>query len=218
WLYKVNERVVGYGIAGVSGKADSQKQSFYETVPELEGKQFLLFLSRIHPKKGCDLLIEAFAKISAKYPNCHLVMAGPDQVGLRSQLESLCQQAGVSDKIHWTGMISGDVKWGAFRAADAFALPSHQENFGIVVAEALSCGTPVLLTNKVNIWREVADEKAGLVENDDLSGIKLLLDTFLGLPEEEICAMKYKARSCFEKYFKIKHAATTLVETLEELV
>ena len=68
-------------------------------------------------------------------------------------------------------MLEGDLKWGALRVADALILPSHQENFGMVIAEALSVGTPVFLTNKVNLWREVVDCCAGIVSNDHQEGI-----------------------------------------------
>ena len=73
-----------------------------------------------------------------------LVIAGPDQMGWQAELINIAKQLGVHDKILWAGMLQGDLKWGAFRAADAFILPSHQENFGIVVAEALSANLPVL--------------------------------------------------------------------------
>ena len=73
-------------------------------------------------------------------------------------------------------MLQGDAKWGAFYAAEVFALPSHQENFGVAVAEALACGTPVLISNKVNIWQEIAEDGVGLVEEDDLEGTTRLLE------------------------------------------
>jgi glycosyltransferase involved in cell wall biosynthesis len=76
-------------------------------------------------------------------------MAGPDQAGWQMKLEIQAEKLGISERVSWTGMLSGDLKWGAFHAADVFILPSHQENFGIVVAEALSCSLPVLISNKV---------------------------------------------------------------------
>ncbi len=218
WLYKANEQVVGYGIKGASDGAEQQTQAFFAAVPEVKNKPFLLFLSRIHPKKGCDLLIEAFSEVSEQHPQWQLVMAGPDQTGWRQKLEALCQQKGIADKVHWTGMISGDIKWGAFRAADAFILPSHSENFGIVVAEALACGTPVLITDKVNIWREVKDEKAGLIEEDDLPGIMRLLAGFLNLPKDKKRAMNKKARICFEKNFEISKTVENLLNTIKGLL
>ena len=68
-------------------------------------------------------------------------------------------------------MLTGEAKWGAFRAAEFFVLPSHQENFGIVVAEAMALSKPLLITNKVNIWREVEIDGAGIVVDDDVKGV-----------------------------------------------
>ena len=75
-------------------------------------------------------------------------MAGPDSVGWKSRLMRIAEDLGVANQIHWPGMLRGDQKWGAFHAAKAFVLPSHQENFGLIVAEAIACGKPVLTTDK----------------------------------------------------------------------
>ena len=143
----------------------------WRTLPELKGRKFILFLSRIHPKKGVDLLIQAFARHAKTFPEIDLVIAGPDQTGSKSALQKLARELGVDNRIYWPGMLSGDAKWGAFRSAEFFVLPSHQENFGIVVAEAMALSKPVLITNKVNIWREIEADGAGLVVNDDVEGI-----------------------------------------------
>ena len=134
------------------------------------GRSYLLFLSRIHPKKGCDLLLQAFAKIAPAHPKLHLIMAGPDAVGMRKHLQTIVDQAGLTDRVHWPGMLKGDAKWGAFAVSEAFVLPSHQENFGIAVAEALACGRPVLISDQVNIAPEIEADGCGIVEPDTLEG------------------------------------------------
>lgn len=224
-LYRCNEVVVNYGTARPAGDAAAQRQAFLNQFPALRHKRLLLFLSRIHVKKGCDLLIEAFAQVikhtlarhspEIDQPPLHLVIAGPDQTGWQSYLQKQSEQLGISDRITWTGMLSGDLKWGAFHAAEVFVLPSHQENFGIVVAEALACGLPVLISNKVNIWREIAADGAGLVANDDLPGTLELLQQWLGIPLEAQQDMRHQAQQSFEKRFDIQSTAASFIQAVQ---
>jgi glycosyltransferase involved in cell wall biosynthesis len=216
WPYRVKERVVSYGTCDIGGHADAQIRAFRERVSALGTRRFFLFLGRIHPKKGCDLLIEAFASVARLHPDFDLVIAGPDQVGWRNDLEALADKLCVRERIHWSGMLSGDQKWGAFRACEAFVLPSHQENFGIVVAEAMAASKPVLISNKVNIWREVTDAGAGLAENDDILGISKLLIDFIRLSEERRAAMGQAARRVFCERFEIGQVARNIVDALKE--
>jgi glycosyltransferase involved in cell wall biosynthesis len=216
WPYKCREAVVGYGTADVTGNPQEQVAAFRARLPQLGDRSFLLFLSRIHEKKGCDLLIEAFAVAAEKDPALQLVIAGPDQVGLAGSLKKTAAELGITDRIHWPGMLSGDAKWGAFHACEAFVLPSHQENFGIVVAEAMACAKPVLITNKVNIWREVEQGGGGLVVNDDQQGIQDLLARFFSLSKDERRQMSEAARATFLAHFNIDANVTTLLNVLAE--
>jgi len=210
WLYRCNEVVVSFGTTEPNGDPDSELMEFFTRHPDLIGKKLVLFIGRIHPKKGCDLLIEAFAKVLRAQPDWHLVMAGPDQVGWREKLNARANELGISSKMTWTGMLGGTMKWGALRAAEIFVLPSHQENFGIAVAEALAASVPVLISNKVNIWREIELDRAGIVSEDTLEGTCKLLQSYAGLPEEKKRAMRRAAVSCFEHRFEITKAARTL--------
>ena len=121
---------------------------------------------------------------------------------------------GLEQGVVWTGMLEGDEKWGAFRAADAFILPSHQENFGISVAEALSCGVPTLITDKVNIWSEVAGAGAGFVETDTVAGAAAMLNAWLRLDQAEKLEMRTRARSLFSSKFDISRAAQALLDVI----
>ena len=161
--YDVNAAVVGYGASKPPNLSLSELNSIYSKFPHLKGKNLFLFLSRIHPKKGVDILLEAFAEIVPSDPCLHLVIAGPDELSLRGTLDKLSESLGIFDKVTWTGMVSGSFKWSLFHLADVFCLPSHQENFGIVVAEALSVGLPVIISNQVNICNEVLAANAGIV-------------------------------------------------------
>src|SRR5262249_53953910 len=173
---------------------------------------------RIHAKKGCDLLIDAYAEVLRKEPEWHLVIAGPDQDDLKAKLMVRASEKRLHGSVTWTGMISGDVKYGALRAAEVFVLPSHQENFGIAVAEALACGTPVLITKKLNIWREVEQDRAGLVADDTLEGICSLLRTWLALPSNQKESMRVHARECFLDRFEISKSAESVLATISPFI
>ena len=214
-LYRARETVVSFGTAAPPDDAEAQRAAFLAKFPDLRDKKLLLFLSRIHVKKGADLLIEAFARVAPTDPNLHLVMAGPDQQGLQSELQAQARKLGVADRITWTGMLQGDLKWGAFRAASVFVLPSHQENFGIVVAEALACGVPVLISDKVNIWREIAADQVGWVAPDTLDGTLSNLTAWLHASDEQIEAMRIDAVRSFNERFEIGGAARSLLAVME---
>jgi glycosyltransferase involved in cell wall biosynthesis len=128
----------------------------------------------------------------------------------------LAHARGVKDRITWTGMLTGDMKWGAFHAAEVFVLPSHSENFGIVVAEALACGVAVLISDKVNIWREIVQDGAGFAEPDTLDGTVALLERWLGLTADELHQMRSRAKACFEGRFDIQQATKKLVNVIEQ--
>ena len=212
--YRAVEQVVHFGIARPTVNAESALAAFHNAFPALAGKRLLLFLSRIHAKKGCDLLIEAFGQAAARDSAIHLVMAGPDSDGLCEPLKRRAEHLGVGDRITWAGMLTGDVKWGAFGAAEAFVLPSHQENFGIAVVEALACGLPVLISNKINIWREIEADGAGLVAEDTREGTIRLLLKWLTLSDAERQEMHLAASECFRKRFDMSLAPESLLQIL----
>jgi glycosyltransferase involved in cell wall biosynthesis len=175
----------------------------------------------LHPKKGCDLVLRAYADVLANENTergWHLVMAGPDQIGWQAELQRMAKSLGIEAQVTWAGMLAGDEKWGALRVAECFLLPSHQENFGVVVAESLACGTPVLISNKINIWREITAAGAGFVAPDTLPGAVSLLRNWLDLTPEHRGAMRELSLACFEKKFEIKTATSNLLQILAGLL
>ena len=190
------------------GDAAEQIETLYRRFPELRGRRYLLFLARIHEKKGCDLMIEAFARTADSFPGVDLVMAGPDQDGMQAQLQRRADKLGVGGRVHWPGMIGGNLKWGALRASDALILPSHQENFGVAVVESLAVGRPVLISNQVNIWPDIAGDGAGLVDDDTVEGAERLLRRWLGLSLAEQDSMSSHARTSFLARYALKCAAS----------
>jgi len=174
-------QIVPYGASPPPGDPATYRSAWATAFPHLHGVRFLLFLGRIHRKKGCDLLIDAFLKAAPLDPALHLVVAGPtspDAQRWRARLERRVAQAGLASRVHWTGPLYGDAKWGALHSCEAFLLPSHQENFGIAVAEALACARPVLLSDQVNIAPEIVREGGGRMAPDTVVGV---LDLFKAL-------------------------------------
>jgi len=221
-LYRCNEVVVNYGTAGPDVNLETARHDFLKGFPQLREKRFLLFLGRLHEKKGCELLIHSFAaswNSTRELQSMHLVMAGPSaDEGYLLHLNHLATRAfgGAKMPITFSGMLTGNLKWGAFGAADAFILPSHQENFGIAVVEALACGTPVLISNKVNIWRDIVNDGAGFADEDDRAGTIRLIERWVRTPASEREAMRSKARGCFERHFQIDGAVNSLLRILAE--
>jgi len=215
---KWNSVVVPYGIndpEDAGHNPDAQVEAFHQRFAELRSRRFLLFMARIHEKKGCDLLIEAFAKVAASVPDVDLVIAGPDQAGLQAKLQSQADKLGIAKRVHWPGMLGGDLKWGALRACEAFVLPSHQENFGIAVVEALAVGRPVLISNQVNICKEIEADQVGLVDEDTREGTVRLLRLWFGMLPAERNAMAGRARSCFIHRYAMNRAATAINRVFE---
>ena len=211
-----SEVVVGLGVHAPPLFCEEMRLAFYERCPEIKHKNYLLFLSRIHVKKGIDLLIDAYLNIKSEgYELPALVIAGPGlatSYGLQIQLQAL------KDKnIHFPGMLDGPAKWGAFYECEAFVLPSHQENFGIAVVEAMACSKPVLISDQVNIWREIEANKGGLVEKDDLEGTEGLLKNWVRLSAIEKNNMSGKARETYLANYAVEQAVKKLNHTISSI-
>jgi glycosyltransferase involved in cell wall biosynthesis len=218
-----SELNVGYGVPSPPPFEEEMKRAFEEKALAVKGEPYILFLSRIHPKKGIDLLIDAFQKIlfgnETKVESIpKLIIAGP---GAETEFGKTLQEKVkactlLSKKVIFTGMLVGDSKWGAFYGCKAFILPSHQENFGIAVAEALAAGKPVLISKQVNIWREIYAGGAGLVEEDSINGTISLLERFFSLSETEVAKMGDAATKVFEAHFAIAPAAHNMLKLIKQ--
>ncbi len=217
FLHRWRGHVVPYGASRPPGDSAALREAFFGRVPELRGERFILYLGRIHRKKGCDLLIEAFRRYAFEDPALHLVMAGPDEQGWGEELRAAVAEAGLDGRVHWPGMLKGDGKWGAFYACEVFILPSHQENFGIAVAEALGCGRAVLLADKVNIAPEIAADGAGLIEADDQAGTDALVSRWIKLPGEARARMEAQALATFHARYDMEQTARTIIRLFEEV-
>jgi glycosyltransferase involved in cell wall biosynthesis len=135
--------------------------------PELTGDTpRLLFLSRLDHKKRPDLLIEAAARLERAGQPCQLILAGPGKPAYIAELQHLALERGLARRVLFPGMVNGLTKVSLFQAADVFVLPTSQENFGIVLVEAMAAGTPVITTRGVDIWQELQSAGAVIVDQD----------------------------------------------------
>ena len=221
--YACTERVVPLGTSHPPGHIAEHHAAFAKAFPDLAARRVILFLGRLHEKKGCELLLEAFLGVLQTKPreawsSLHVMIAGPcaqpDYLKSLREIAARCEAISPGS-VSFPGMLSGDLKWGALRQAEVFVLPSHQENFGIAVVEAMACGTPVLISRPVNIWREIEASGAGFVDEDNAAGCARLLDRWLGLPEEEKLAMATRAIRSFQEKFEITRTAVSLIDTIQ---
>lgn len=210
--YCCNELVTGLGVNNSPPSGDEQSTAYFGQFPNLKNRRILLYLGRFHPKKGLDDLIRAWKKLRIKDSDI-LVLAGPIEES-NPWVNHLKKLAGTDPSIYWTGMLEGQLKWGALRTADAMILPSHQENYGMVVAEACSVGLPVYLTNKVNLWREVVDAGAGVVEKDDANGIQQLVDQWV--VSRDRSQQSKAAKQCFEERLHMDRTVQKLCKIFKQ--
>ena len=229
--------VVGLGVMQPPTYTQAMQAAFLAACPDLEARPYVRFLSRVHEKKGVDLLLKAYSSLlsnpsdsiseeivstepvevnSTQKPL--LIVAGP---GLETayglvQRETVNKSTALQSHVLFPGMLTGDAKWGAFYGCEAFVLPSHQENFGIAVVEALACGKPVLISNQVNIWREIIDDNGGLVAENTLEGTQQLLRTWQQLPQEKKSLMQQQAHKVFANRFAIESAAQSFLAAVTD--
>ena len=238
--HPAKEMIVGLGVNEPPPLTAQMRQSFLKKCPGVSQRPYILFLSRIHKKKGVDMLIKAYAHLYGERNvaqshledrvlnlngNVHqtlpempdLVIAGPgldSEFGLELK-EMLEQYPAAKHKVHFTDMLEGDAKWGAFYGCDVFVLPSHQENFGIAVVEALACGKPVLISDQVNIYNEIEAAGAGLVDEATISGTRRLLKNWLQIFSKQREHMQQQAKLLFTSRFSVLPAAERVLQAIE---
>lgn len=161
--------------------------------PELIQKKWLLFLSRLHPKKGIENLLYAWKALHEKFQNWHLVLAGPDLTGYQTKLEALAQELGLQSSVTFTGMLSGTAKAVAQRYADLFVLPTYSENFGIAIAESLSYAVPVI-TTKGTPWQDLKNYQCGWWIDNNCEALISALQEGMQLSEQERKEMGLRGR------------------------
>ena len=211
---------VGFGIPNIPSYTQEMKTAFIQLSHLSENEKYFLFLSRIHPKKGLDILINVYIEL-IKHSNLPLhecpalIIAGPGlETDYGKDLVKKVLNNNLTEKIRFTGMLSNDSKWGAFYGAEAYILCSHQENFGISVVESLACSKPVIISNQINIWREIEASHAGIICDDNEASLKLALLKWVDLNIDKKNEMGINALASFTKYFHVKSASEKMINSI----
>lgn len=177
----------------------------------LEGREVIAWMGRLVPIKGLDTLLVAFAAIARQRPLAMLVLIGPDSKNYGSTvLQPLIAQLGISDRVIFTGMLTGDDKQSALRAADLFVMPSLTENFALAAIEAMAQGCPVVVSSGVKTAPAIAEAGAGLVVEPDAAAVVDALGRMLNDP-----ALR-SAMGAAAKKLAARYAWPAVVEELEK--
>ena len=214
--YELVESNIHYGVERPPLNSSTLTDLFYNSYPNLKNKKIILFLSRIHNKKGLDILIEAMPILLKKFINIHLIVAGDGDANYVSKLKSRAKVLQVHQSISWTGNVYEEDKWQLFYNSDVFCLPTHQENFGIAIVEALACGLPVVSTKHVNIWPTIEGYQAGIFGEDNLQDIVKNLSSYLTLRSDEALEMKKKSIICYNDNFSIVNFSKNFIRVICE--
>jgi glycosyltransferase involved in cell wall biosynthesis len=181
----------------------------------LDGKRIVLFLGRIHPKKGLHLLLRAWARV-VRAEDAHLVIAGPDSEGTRARLERLAEDLKIQQSVTFTGMLNGESKWSALAAASLFVLPSYSEGFSIAVLEALAAGVPVLVTTSCHV-PEVAKNRCGWVATPTLPSLEQALREFFESSTRDRAELSKNGRELARRRFDLSIVGSQMAQVYDWL-
>jgi glycosyltransferase involved in cell wall biosynthesis len=209
--------VVPLGLNWEEYEVMPEPWQFRARYPEIGDQPLILFFGRINFKKGLDILARAFGEVARMRADARLVIAGPDNEGWGERVRAWLAAAGVLDRTTFTGMLLGPEKLAVLKDADLFVLPSYSENFGLAVIEALAAGLPVIISDKVNIWREVESAGAGAVIPCDPQALANAILELLSQPEAA-AHMGRQGRSLVQARFTWPGVARSLAEAYARIL
>lgn len=185
--------------------------------PQLQGKRICLFLSRIHPKKGLLDLAKAWGKLCKKFPDWRVVIAGPDEYDHTQEVQAAMKAEGAEDSTLFVGSVTGSLKTSLLSASDLFVLPTHSENFGIVVAEALASGSPAI-TTKGAPWGDMVDHQCGWWTDIGPEPLTEAMEEAMALSESEREQMGLRGRDMIEQRYSWLSIASQMITVYEWLL
>jgi glycosyltransferase involved in cell wall biosynthesis len=202
--------VVPNGVHKQDFETLPEPENFYSKFPETRNKTLILFLGRIDPKKGLDLLSTAFAKIHTLFPHTHLIVAGQDNIGYLSVVKDYFAQAGCIDAVTFTGMLTGSLKHSALAAANIYVAPSYSEGFSMSVLEGMASGLPCVITTGCN-FSEAASAQAAYVVDVNAEELADALTKCLQNPQQAK-QMGNRARQLVFENYTWERVASQLIE------
>jgi glycosyltransferase involved in cell wall biosynthesis len=176
----------------------------------------LLFLGRIHPVKGLDLLLPAWRAVQRRFPDWRLRIVGPDNGGYLTTLRRMAQELAL-ERFEFTGPLYGERKWRAYQEADLFVLPTYSENFGMSVAEALAASTPAIVS-KGAPWAGLEKHRAGRWIDIGMDALAATLDEALALSPDELATMGRRGRQWMEAEFSWMRVGAKMAESYRWIV
>ena len=195
---------------GVEVPPQTEKENFAST--GADRMRSVVFLSRLHPKKGLLNLVKAWAQVQPA--DWRVTIAGPDEDGHRADVTAAIHAAGLDEEFTFTGPIQGKAKWDLLRQADLFVLPTFSENFGIVIAEALACGVPVI-TTKAAPWTELMSQQCGWWVDVGVEPLANALRSATALPDSDRREMGLRGRCLVEQRYSWARIATEMRSVYE---
>jgi glycosyltransferase involved in cell wall biosynthesis len=218
-FFRWKQAVVGNGAPPPTTVGPEPIARLLTRFPRLAGKDVLLYLGRLHPGKGCDILLRAFAAELTDSPQYHIVFAGPDtEASYGTALRRLATTLSIAERVTWTGMLTGEAKEAMFAIASVFVCPSHHENFGIAVVEAIARRIPAIVTNKVNIHGALASGGAAIVCDDTVDGLRGALREWIAMSGSENASMRERQGVLYERMFRPERSAETLDGVLQAAI
>jgi glycosyltransferase involved in cell wall biosynthesis len=190
------------------------RDQFRADCPSLGNRPFVLFLSRLHYKKGLDLLADAFASLAPRHPDVDLVVAGPDD-GSKADFERRISEAGLTARVHLVGPLYGVQKRAALAACDCFTLPSRQEGFSVAVLEAMAAGAPVVVSDACH-FPDIETEGAGFVVPLRADALGEAIEKVLNDPDRR--RFGRAGRSLVERKYTWERAAELAVAAYQRVI
>lgn len=208
--------VVPNGIHDRDFQNRSDPKIFHQKFPHLYNKKLILFLGRIDPKKGLDILAKAFELVYPQFPEAHLVVAGPDNIGFLPKAQNFFLEAGCLSAVTFTGMLSGDLKYAALAAATIYVAPSYSEGFSMSILEGMATGLPCVITTGCN-FPEAAEVGAAYVVEPTADDVSHALMRCLQDPEKAK-SLGHRARQLVLENYTWDRVATNLIQVYQKII